>query len=458
MSINYSLFSGVSGLSANSDGMNVIANNIANANTKSYKADRAEFEDMLAATINENSQLGRGTRLRNITTLHGQGSLTNTNQVTDLAIQGDVFFVVKNDQVEVKESNGTFYTRQGSFRFDRDGKLTDPTGSRVQGYMADPDDANKLSPNLSDLQIISNTIAPQATNVVNVVANLDVREKPPVDPFNLENPVDSSNFVTAVTIFDNLRNGRQANIYFSRTNETDKNAWEWHALVDGNEISATPPKDSKGKVMPFQIAQGRVEFDESGNPVLPFFTKSGEPIQIDVAQKSDAVDVQFVNGAKPQKIQFNFGPAIGSDGKLGVQGSTSIAAKSGVAYHSQDGYETGYLKTIKIDIDGSVRGIYTNGLERRLGAVALASFPNNHGLQKVGRNNYVYTPKAGEPRIGLAQTGSRGSVYSSSLEESNVDLAQQFVDMILTQRGFQANSKSVTTTDTMLEEVINLKR
>jgi flagellar hook protein FlgE len=279
-----------------------------------------------------------------------------------------------------------------------------------------------------------------------------------VDPFNLENPVDSSNFVTAVTIFDNFGNGRQANIYFSRTNETDKNAWEWHALVDGNEISATPPKDSKGKVMPFQIAQGRVEFDESGNPVLPFFTKSGEPIQIDVAQKSDAVDVQFVNGAKPQKIQFNFGPAIGSDGKLGVQGSTSIAAKSGVAYHSQDGYETGYLKTIKIDIDGSVRGIYTNGLERRLGAVALASFPNNHGLQKVGRNNYVYTPKAGEPRIGLAQTGSRGSVYSSSLEESNVDLAQQFVDMILTQRGFQANSKSVTTTDTMLEEVINLKR
>ncbi len=169
-------------------------------------------------------------------------------------------------------------------------------------------------------------------------------------------------------------------------------------------------------------------------------------VQFDEVGKTDAATVQFVNGSQPQKIQFNFGPSMGEDGKVGAQGSTSIAAKSGVVFHSQDGFETGYLKSIKIDVDGFIRGI------------AMASFANNNGLQKVGRNNYAYTPKAGEPRVGLAQTGSRGSVFSSSLEESNVDLAQQFVDMIVTQRSFQANSKAITTTDTMLEEIINLKR
>lgn len=457
-SINNSLHAAISGLETNSEGMNVIANNIANANTKSFKADRAEFEDLLSVSLGENSLIGRGSRLRNVQTIFNQGAITNSGQITDLAIQGDGFFVVKSDQSEVKESDGLVYTRQGSFRFDRDGKLTDPLGSRVQGYMADPSDPNKLSPKLSDMQIVTNSIPPKETSLVNIVANLDVREKPPVGQFDPAHPTETSNFVSAVTIFDNFGYGRQAYVYFRRTNDADKNSWEWHAMVDGAEVNANPPKDAEGKPLPVQIGQGQIQFDAQGNPVLPFLTRAGVPVQADVDGKSDAFEVKFINGAKAQKIQFNFGPSIGSDGKVGAQGSTSIAAKSGVAYHSQDGFETGYLKTIKIEADGYIRGIYTNGLERKLGAVALASFANNNGLQKIGRNNYAYTPRAGEPRLGTPQTGSRGSIYSASLEESNVDLAQQFVDMIVTQRGFQANSKSVTTTDTMLEEVINLKR
>jgi flagellar hook protein FlgE len=458
MPINYALFSAVSGLGTNADGMSVVANNIANANTKSFKTDRAEFEDMLAVTLNERSQLGRGARLRNITTMFNQGAITNTGQITDLSVQGDGFFLIKSDVAEVKESNGLFYTRQGSFRFDKDGKLTDPSGARVQGYMPDPDSNNSLSVKLSDLQILSNIIPPRATNLVNVVTNLDIRDKPPVDDFDLSRPADTSNFASAVTIYDNYGNGRQAVIYYVRTTEVDKNAWQWFATVDGMEVSTDPPRNEKGKVLPAVIANGRVEFDEDGKPILPFKTKSGTPIQIDYINKTDAFDVQFVNGARPQKLQFNFGPTIDEDAVVGTQGSTSLAAKSGVAFHSQDGYEAGYLKSLKIDLDGVIRGTYTNGLERRLGAVALAVFQNNHGLQKIGRNNYIATPKAGEARIGMPQTLSRGSIYSASLEESNVDLAQQFVDMILTQRGFQANSKAVTTTDTMLEEVINLKR
>ncbi|KAB8029984.1 flagellar hook protein FlgE [Fluviispira multicolorata] len=458
MPINYALFSAVSGLGSNADGMSVVANNIANANTKSFKTDRAEFEDMFAVTLNERSQLGRGSRLRNITTLFNQGALTNTGQITDLSVQGEGFFIIKNEMAEVKESNGMFFTRQGSFRFDRDGKLTDPTGSRVQGFMPDPDSNNRLSVKMSDLQIISNVLPPRATSIVNVVANLDVRDRTPLDEFDLSRPLDTSNFASAVTIFDNFGYGRQAVIYYVKSPDQDKNAWDWYATVDGQEVSTDPQRNDRGKVLPAVIANGRVEFDEDGKPILPFLTKAGIPVGIDIVSKTDAFDVQFVNGARPQKLQFNFGPTIEEDYVLGAQGSTSIAARSGISFHSQDGYEAGYLKTIKIDLDGMIRGTYTNGLERRLGAMALATFPNNHGLQKVGRNNWITTPKAGEARIGLPQTSSRGSIYSASLEESNVDLAQQFVDMILTQRGFQANSKAITTTDTMLEEIINLKR
>lgn len=458
MPINYALFSAVSGLGTNADGMSVVANNIANANTKSFKTDRAEFEDMLSVSLNEFSQLGRGARLRNITTLFNQGAVTNTGQITDLSVQGDGFFIIKSDVAEVKESNGLFYTRQGSFRFDKDGKLTDPGGARVQGYMPDTDSNNRLSVKMTDLQIITNIIPPRATNLVNVVTNLDVRDRPPVDDFDLSRPADTSNFASAVTIYDNFGYGRQAVIYYVRTTDTTKNEWDWYATVDGAEVSTDPPRNMKGKVLPAVIAKGKVEFDEDGKPILPFKTKAGIPIQVDIIGKSDAATVQFVNGARPQLLQFNFGPTIDEDGVIGTQGSTSLAAKSGVAFHSQDGYEAGYLKTIKIDLDGMIRGTYTNGLERRLGAVALAAFQNNHGLQKIGRNNYIATPRAGEARIGLPQTMSRGSIYSAALEESNVDLAQQFVDMILTQRGFQANSKAITTTDTMLEEIINLKR
>ncbi|WP_397601419.1 flagellar hook protein FlgE, partial [Silvanigrella sp.] len=410
MPINYALFSAVSGLGTNADGMSVVANNIANANTKSFKTDRAEFEDMLAVTLNERSQLGRGARLRNITTMFNQGAITNTGQITDLSVQGDGFFLIKSDVAEVKESNGLFYTRQGSFRFDKDGKLTDPSGARVQGYMPDPDSNNSLSVKLSDLQILSNIIPPRATNLVNVVTNLDIRDKPPVDDFDLSRPADTSNFASAVTIYDNYGNGRQAVIYYVRTTEVDKNAWQWFATVDGMEVSTDPPRNEKGKVLPAVIANGRVEFDEDGKPILPFKTKSGTPIQIDYINKTDAFDVQFVNGARPQKLQFNFGPTIDEDAVVGTQGSTSLAAKSGVAFHSQDGYEAGYLKSLKIDLDGVIRGTYTNGLERRLGAVALAVFQNNHGLQKIGRNNYIATPKAGEARIGMPQTLSRGSI------------------------------------------------
>lgn len=457
MSVSYSMFSGVSGLKGNSDAMAVISNNIANANTRGYKTNRTEFEDLLPVRLNESSQLGRGVRLKNIKTIFTQGAVSNTGVVTDLAIQGDGFFIVRNGSSEVQESGGSLYTRQGSFQFDRDGYLTDSSGGRVQGYMADS--KGRLSTKLSDMQVSSNSIPPNPTNVVTLNANLDVRAKPMIEDFSINDPEGTSNFQSTVTIYDSYGETHACTVYFSKQDVDGENKWNWYATVAGNELAENPGFDAQGKQLPGIIGQGELEFDSDGNPVLPFQLDDGRKLFHDVKERSDVFEVQFANGSKPQELQFNFGPQFDEiSQQISTLSSTSTATKSATMFHSQDGHEAGYLKSFKVDLDGAVQGVFTNGLQRRLAGVALATFPSNDNLQKIGRNSYIATNKSGSPRIGQPQTGIRGSIYSASIEESNVDLADQFVNMITTQRAFQANSKSITTTDSMLDEVINLKR
>jgi flagellar hook protein FlgE len=228
-------------------------------------------------------------------------------------------------------------------------------------------------------------------------------------------------------------------VYFRRTDDGDEGlSWDWHAVVDRAEL-ASQPETKTG-----QIGQGVVRFDANGA------LKTEETIDFAAT---------FANGAKAnQVINIDFGQNVSIEEGNGVGASSATGAKSATNFHSQNGYSSGNLKSLKIEIDGKVNGFYTNGIQRTLGAISLATFENTDGLQKAGRNQFFKTLDSGPPRIGLANSGTRGSIFSSSLEESNVDLAGQFVNMIQTQRGFQANSRSVTTTDTMLEEVVNLKR
>ena len=214
--------------------------------------------------------------------------------------------------------------------------------------------------------------------------------------------------------------------------------WEWHSTVDAKEVS--DPDGFLNK----KIAGGVVTFDDKGNLIEEETTESS---------------VNFNKGARPgQVISFDFGRNMGVEEGNGVATSTSTAAKSATIFHSQNGFESGNLKSLKFDLDGKIRGFYTNGIEKTLGALAISTFENRDGLQKAGKNQFYKTIHSGEPKTGLPQSGSRGSIYASTLEESNVDLATQFVNMILTQRGFQANSRTITTTDSMIEEVVNLKR
>ncbi len=439
MSIVKSMQTSVSGLTANSEGMSVIANNIANSNTKGYKYERSEFEDMLSVDLQSgDGQIGRGVKLGGVKVIHSQGSIQTTDSLSDLAIHGNGFFIVSNPRTDTKESGGVTYTRAGNFIFDKDGYLSDNLGGHVQGYMAD--NHGNLSPKLSDIKISANTLNPAATSKVKLNVNLDSRTQLTTNtPFDINKAEDTCDYCTSTNVLDSQGTSHPMMIYFKKLESAaGGSTWEWHATVDSEAV--TDPV--AGQALK-EIGSGKVTFDEDG-----------------VLKKEETTNfsVNFINGAKPNQVMdIDFGDSLEEGGK-GVGASTALAADSETIFHSQDGYTACHLKSLKIDYDGSVVGFYTNGLQRTIGSIALATFENNTGLKKAGHNQFYATYKSGEANIGRPASGTRGGVYSASLEESNVDLAKQFVDMIMTQRAFQANSKTITTGDTMLEEIINIRR
>ena len=440
MGISQSLFTGVTGLSVNADGMTVIANNIANANAKGFKRDRAEFEDMLSRDMSSGSgptQIGRGARLSNVRTIHTQGGMKVTDNLTDLAIQGSGFFLMSDPRLDVQQSAGKLYTRAGSLMFDKEGYLADAAGGRIQGYMADG--RSVLSSRLTDIRIETNTTPPRATEVLRLNAQLDARSDVIMEPFDTLRPEETSNYHTSVSVFDSHGRAHQVTVYFRKTQANeDGTEWEWNALVDNTDV--TDPDEGLHKL----FANGSLKFDKAG---------------LMVEEITEESSVNFNNGAFPeQQIQFDFGQNIGEEAGTGANATTSIAANSLTMFHSQDGYEAGQLKSLKVSQDGRIHGIFTNGVQKTMAAIALATFSNQDALIKAGKNRFYSSIRSGPPNIGLPETGLRGSIYASALEESNVDLAAEFVNMIITQRLFQANSRSITTTDTMIEEVINLKR
>jgi flagellar hook protein FlgE len=440
MPISQALYTGVTGMSVMADGMTVVANNIANANAKGFKKDRVEFEDMLSADRSTGSgtgQLGRGALLRSIRTIHTQGGLSVTDNLTDLAIQGEGFFVVKNPSSDSSDSAANFYTRVGSFVFDKDGYLAEPAGGRVMGYMAKSD--GSLGSRLEEIRIDTNAIPPRKTDKVTLDLNLDARIKPSDVEFDVNNPEATSQFNHTITVFDSHGRGHAMSVFYNRVETSEGMEWKWRACF--------PSKDVEGASLDQELVvgpTGSIKFDSKGNLI---------------EETNDGVTVNFGDGAEAEQvIEFDFGKNVGEEKGNGTNATRCISAKSVTNYHSQNGYETGNIKNLKIELDGTIRGLFTNGVQRTLGALAMASFENIDGLSKAGGNKFYETRDSGPAKLGMALSGLRGSIVSSTLEESNVDLAQEFVNMIMTQRGFQANSRSITTADSMIEEVVNLRR
>lgn len=432
MSLLTALSSGTTGLESASVELAVVGDNIANANTIGFKGGRAAFEDALSQTIiGGGGGIGLGARLASVQKILSQGALATTGIATDLALQGNGYFAVRGNH---NGQQGTFFTRAGQFTIDPDGYLVSLEGLRVQGFPADP--AGIVSGVPGDLLVGNASALPRPTSSISVKANLqaDAANAP---AWLATNPAGTSTFSTSVSVYDSLGTAHAVQIFFRKNGPGD---WEWHAMTDGAGLA---PPAVAGQLT--DIASGSLTFDSQGRLETVTQSSSFNPL----------------GATNPQPLTFNFGDPTGVGGALGgtgLSGVSQFAAPSTTTFIGQDGFGSGQLASIRIDSQGVVAGVFSNGQQRVLGQVGIAAFAAPDKLERSGGNLYQQTPGSGQPALGTAGAGGRGSIASGALEQSNVDLAEQFVRLIAAQRAFQANSKTITTADQLLAELIAMKR
>jgi len=437
------LFSAISGMKNHMSYMDVVGNNIANVNTIAYKSSRATFQDILGQTVRGAStpqagrggtnpaQIGLGMQLGGIDNIMTQGSLQSTGKLTDFAVQGDGFFVV---------SDGTrnYYTRDGAFDIDVEGSLVNPvTGLKVMGWVADASGAVDIETPMQPLQIPFGTrISAQATQDITLPApkagmimagNLDAGT--PLTPPDNE-------VSTTVTAYDSLGNAKTIRVIFTKT---AANTWAVsanHDIPDSPGPDATPGNAfddpvtiNSGAALTF-LPTGTLDTGVAGNGMVNMTIPAAA----------------LGTGADP--LTFT----------LDVTSFSQYAGASQTNLQSQTGSAAGALVSFAVGSTGEVTGIYSNGANRVIGQLALASFTNPGGLQRQGQNLWAPSSNSGEAIVGLPNTNGRGSVSTGTLESSNVDLAQQFTNVILAQRGFQSSSRVITAGDQMLQDLVNIIR
>jgi flagellar hook protein FlgE len=426
MSLLTALSSGTTGLEASSLELSIVGDNIANANTIGFKAGRAAFEDALTqSVIGGTGEIGLGARLKSVQKILTQGALTSTGIATDLALQGNGFFVVKGNY---NGQSASFYSRAGQFTIDDNGYMVNLGGLRVQGFPADSSGVVSGLP--GDLLVGTASAQPNPTNEIEFKANL--KSDDTIKTFDPLDPVNTSNFNTTVSVYDTLGAEHKMQAFFTKT---AAGAWTWNAMVDGGELTGGTP----GALT--SVANGTLTFDTEGR----------------LQAQTQASNFLPLGAVNPQALNFNFGDDIAAGG-TGLLGITQFAANSSATFIGQDGFGSGQLASVRIDAEGFVAGIFTNGQTRTLGQVAVAGFSAPDQLERVGGNLLRQTQSSGQPVVGAPGGGGRASVISGALEQSNVDLAQQFIRMIAAQRTFEANSKTITTADQLLTELINLRR
>ncbi len=418
MGVDTALYSGVSGLSANSNAMNVIGNNLANSQTTGYKANRSLFSDFMAsevASASGSSQVGRGVGLATVDSIFEQGSFKDTGVNTDMGIDGDGFFMVSEPDQE-----GTKYTRDGSFRFDQDGNLVNSMGYRVQGYAIDEN--GNAGGQLNDIHTdLSGSIEPSATSEASFSTNLNQdAEELGAGTFDPDDPNGTSNFSASMNVYDSLGDSHQVTVYFTKADAAARE-WEYNVTVPAEETGGTAGELDN-------LANDTVAFGEDG---------SLDPEEVNITPG-------WNNGAADSDIDLTLD-------------LTQYSGQSSLVSKSQNGFASGTLEDVSVDDMGIITGSYSNGESREIAQVGLAKFANPNGLLRDGNNLFAETQASGLASVGTPGSGA-GTIRSNSLEQSNVDIAEQFTDMITTQRAYQANSRSITTADEMLQEVVNLKR
>lgn len=428
MGVLSSLYTGVSGLTAQGEALGVIGDNIANANTVGFKSSRAEFQDIIAKSLKGilgGNQIGRGVKIGAVNPILTQGNIDATEKATDLAISGDGYFVLRG-------SDGESYTRDGSFHFDKEGYLVTNDNQRVQGF--ESDENGKIVNKIGDIRFPRALIPAKATKEISIDLNLDSRMETG-KIFKAEDPYATSNYSTGVELFDSQGNKHLMTLFF---NKTADRTWDVHGLVDGKEV--TGGQAGKGA----EVMVAKLTFTVDGKLDTEQVTKTA---------------FNFMGGAlQNQQIKVDFGDAITTDKGKGINGTKQYGKDSDMISWHQDGSAAGTITNLSFSDEGVLTALYSNGQAQDLAQISLAKFENPEALFKVGNNRMKEARDSGTASIGRANQAGRGRLFAKSLERSTVDLAMEFVNLIQNQRGFQANAKTITTTDELLGEVINLKR
>jgi flagellar hook protein FlgE len=411
-----SMFSGVTGLRSHQTMMDVIGNDIANVNTVGFKSSNVVFEDLLSQVLKGASspanggaggtnpaQVGLGVKVGAITTNFNQGASQSTGRATDVSIQGDGFFVAQ-------QGGQQLYTRAGSLSFDTAGRLVTPDGGAIQGWTADRAGNVDLNQPIAEMRMPPGQVSPPAqTHAVTLTGNL------PSDAAT------GDQLTCAIGVYD--QEGAFNNVTFQFTKTATANEWSVTALDSTN--TAIP---GSTKVIDFDPTTGQM------TTATPYtFTPPGGTWDT-------------------QGITVGFGTP-GTPGAM-----VQFAGNARVAATDQDGSPIGELQSFSIAPDGLVTGVFSNGRSKVLAQLAIANFNNPAGLDKVGGTMFRGTVNSGLPQIGTAGSGGRGLLNSGTVEMSNVDLAQEFTSLIVAQRGFQANSRVITSSDELLQDLVNLKR
>jgi flagellar hook protein FlgE len=459
-----SLWAGVSGLQNHQTRMDVLGNNISNVNTTGFKKGRVTFQDMLSQTLAgaakptdeiggvNPQQVGLGMQVASVDTIMTQGALQSTGVMTDVSLQGNGFFVLN-------AGDKRFYTRNGAFGLDQDGRLVNPAnGMKVQGWMAQTIGGETFVNNASDVQDLVIPVGSKdpakATSDVWFASNLDKRT-PEIPPGATAKSIQEGTWQTTFDVFDSFGRTHKLQVNFTKVPGV-ANRWQAEVQVDPAAQTATNTRA--------RVGTGA----ETGNTFLIDFDNLGSLAAVRDAQGNlvnagalqaqvsfDVPDATLPPGAGAVRQTFNLN--LGSVGAY-RDAITQFGDQSSTKAVRQNGYGMGYLETFKIDQSGTITGVYTNGSNRTIGQIALASFTNSGGLEKAGENTYQVSNNSGAANIGASGTAGKGKVMAGTLEMSNVDLAEQFTDMIVTERGFQANSRTITTSDQMLQELLQLKR
>jgi flagellar hook protein FlgE len=456
MGILSSMNAGVSGINASGTQISLIADNIANVNTPGFKTSRAEFQDVLAGNlggVGGAGQVGAGTRVDGINQIFTQGSLESTGVTTDLAADGEGFFVVE-------DTTGRYYTRAGMFRLDNQRVLVNEQGQNVLGFGITNGVPNGALGNI-DLSAVSNL--PSATTQIEVSVNLDPSAPVITTAFDHLDPASTTNYQTGLRVFDSLGNAHSVQVYFRRT--ATPNEWEWYAGTQRGDVDATGLGMVQGGAAvqnQFVVAQsGTLTFDTNGtlltedNTALSIDRDADGDGVLDGAAAATAQTWPWSGGAAGGTIAFDFGTPVASGG-TGADLTTQFGGGNFVRLVDQDGYTSGSLQSIAIEDDGSVIGSFSNGQTELLAQIALARFASVDGLDRTGRNNYLETIESGQAIVGSPNQSGFGKVRSGFLEQSNTDLADQFVKLIVSQRAFQANTRTISTTNELLAQLVQL--